>query len=244
MNPVRIKICGLTRREDIAAAVASGADALGLVMWPGSARALDLDTLAALSATVPPFVTRVGLFVDPSVADVEMCLPYLDLLQFHGDESPEFCARFGKPWIKALRMRDDIDLQAAVETYAGAGALLLDAYRPGVPGGTGETFDWQRIPENLTKPVILAGGLTPDNVADAVARVRPYAVDVSGGVEAMHAADTLHATTTQHAAGTRKGIKDPLRIRAFCERVQAMNAALAPAPSRVDSDISRSSTAR
>ncbi|WP_083387378.1 phosphoribosylanthranilate isomerase [Salinicola sp. MIT1003] len=242
MNPVRIKICGLTRREDIAAAVASGADALGFVMWPGSARALDLDTLASLSASVSPFVTRVGLFVDPSVADVEMCLPYLDLLQFHGDESPEFCARFGKPWIKALRMHDDIDLQAAVDTYAGAGALLLDAYRPGVPGGTGETFDWQRIPADLAKPVILAGGLTPDNVADAMARVRPYAVDVSGGVEAMHAADTPSAALAS-AVGTRKGIKDPSRIRAFCERVQAANVSLAPAPSSADPVTPHSFTA-
>ncbi|WP_110654995.1 phosphoribosylanthranilate isomerase [Salinicola halimionae] len=218
MNPVRIKICGMTRREDIAAAVASGADALGFVMWSGSARAISADTLAALSVTVSPFVTRVGLFVEPSVADVEICLPYLDLLQFHGDESPEFCARFGKPWIKALRMHDDIDIEAAVDIYAGAGALLLDAYRPGVPGGTGETFDWQRIPRDLRKPVILAGGLTPDNVADAVAKVRPYAVDVSGGVEVIPAAGD---------EGSRKGIKDPRRIRAFCERVHASNIALA-----------------
>jgi len=227
MNPVRIKICGMTRHEDVAAAIASGADALGFVMWAGSARSIDADTLVSLSATVSPFVTRVGLFVDPDVADVEVCLPYLDLLQFHGDETPDFCARFGKPWIKALRMRDDLDLHAAAEIYAGAGALLLDAYRPGVPGGTGETFDWQRIPGDLAKPVILAGGLTPDNVADAVSQVRPYAVDVSGGVEAVHAAAT-------QVIETRKGIKDPLRVRAFCERVQAMNASLASAPSRVD----------
>lgn len=223
INPVRIKICGLTRREDIVAAVDAGADALGFVMWPGSGRAIDVDTLAALAPTVSPFVTRVGLFVDPDIADVEVCLPYLDLLQFHGDETPEFCARFGKPWIKALRMRDDIDLPQAARAYAGAGALLLDAYRPGIPGGTGEVFDWQRIPGDLAKPVILAGGLTPDNVADAVRQVRPYAVDVSGGVEVELAA----------GQGSRKGIKDPQRIRAFCEQVQASNAArsTAPAPS-------------
>lgn len=241
MNPVRIKICGMTRREDIAVAVAAGADALGFVMWEGSARAIDTDTLAALSATVSPFVTRVGLFVDPSVADVEVCLPYLDLLQFHGDESPDFCARFGKPWIKALRMRDELDLHAAAATYAGAGALLLDAYRPGVPGGTGETFDWRRIPGDLAKPVILAGGLTPDNVADAVAQVRPYAVDVSGGVEALGAAEphdvtaAVDAGDAVHAAATQKGIKDPLRVRAFCERVQAVNASLVGAPPAADS---------
>ncbi|WP_110643128.1 phosphoribosylanthranilate isomerase [Salinicola sp. CPA57] len=234
MNPVRIKICGLTRREDIAAAVASGADALGFVMWPGSGRAIDIDTLAALSVTVPPFVTRVGLFVDPSVADVEVCLPYLDLLQFHGDESPEFCALFSRPWIKALRMHDDIDLQAAADSYAGAGALLLDAYRPGVPGGTGETFDWQRIPGDLAKPVILAGGLTPDNVADAVAQVHPYAVDVSGGVE---------VTSSPDDDTRRKGIKDPRRIRAFCDRVRAANAALHAVSSSADSGTPRSFTA-
>ncbi|WP_110710014.1 phosphoribosylanthranilate isomerase [Salinicola sp. CR57] len=208
IDPVRIKICGLTRAEDIRVAIACGADALGFVMWAGSARAIDADRLAMLSATVSPFVTRVGLFVDPGVADVEACLPYLDLLQFHGDEPADFCARFDKPWIKAIRMRDEIDLGAAAETYSGAGALLLDAFRPGVPGGTGETFDWQRIPDSLAKPVILAGGLTPDNVAAAIMQVRPYAVDVSGGVE------------------SGKGIKDPLRIRAFCAQVQATTAAL------------------
>lgn len=208
IDPVRIKICGLTRAEDIRVAIACGADALGFVMWAGSPRAIDADRLATLSATVSPFVTRVGLFVDPGVADVEACLPYLDLLQFHGDEPADFCARFGKPWIKAIRMRDEIDLGAVAETYSGAGALLLDAFRPGVPGGTGETFDWQRIPDSLAKPVILAGGLTPDNVAAAVMQVRPYAVDVSGGVE------------------SGEGIKDPLRIRAFCAQVQATTAAL------------------
>ncbi|MDH4572783.1 phosphoribosylanthranilate isomerase [Salinicola acroporae] len=212
INQARVKICGLTRAEDIRVAIACGADALGFVMWAGSARAIDVDRLATLSATVSPFVTRVGLFVDPSVADVEACLPYLDLLQFHGDEPADFCARFDKPWIKAIRMRDEIDLVAAAETYAGAGALLLDAFRPGVPGGTGETFDWQRIPDSLAKPVILAGGLTPDNVAAAILQVRPYAVDVSGGVE------------------SGKGIKDPSRVRAFCAQVQATIAALSDAP--------------
>ncbi|MAM57011.1 MAG: phosphoribosylanthranilate isomerase [Salinicola sp.] len=225
INPVRIKICGLTRAEDIRVAIACGADALGFVMWANSGRAIDTDRLATLSATVSPFVTRVGLFVDPGVADVEACLPHLDLLQFHGDEPADFCARFGKPWIKAIRMRDDIDLRKTAETYAGAGALLLDAFRPGVPGGTGETFDWQRIPDSLAIPVILAGGLTSDNVADAITQVRPYAVDVSGGVE------------------SRKGVKDPLRVRAFCERVQATNAALSPTPSDASSLTTNSPTA-
>ncbi|WP_110689479.1 phosphoribosylanthranilate isomerase [Salinicola endophyticus] len=213
MSQVRIKICGMTRREDIHAAVACGADALGFVLWPGSGRAIEPARLAALSAEVAPFVTRVGLFVDADAASVEAALPYLDLLQFHGDESPEFCARFAKPWIKALRMRDGLDLEQAVRRYAGAGALLLDAYRPGVPGGTGETFDWSRIPGDLGKPVILAGGLTPDNVATAIARVAPYAVDVSGGVEARADGGAL-----------RHGIKDPARLRAFCHHVRAAGA--------------------
>lgn len=180
----RVKICGLTRETDVDTAVALGADALGFVMWPGSQRALDEPRLATLAARVPAFVTRVGLFVDQQPALIERCAPYLDLLQFHGNEPPAFCAGFSRPWIKALRMRDGLDLPAAAAAYEGAQALLLDAYRPGVPGGTGETFDWSRIPASLSKPVILAGGLTPDNVADAIAAVHPFAVDVSGGVEA------------------------------------------------------------
>ncbi|MCE8025866.1 MULTISPECIES: phosphoribosylanthranilate isomerase [Halomonadaceae] len=180
----RIKFCGLSREQDVADAVAVGADALGFVLWPGSKRCVDEARLAALSARVPAFVTRVGLFVDQQPELIARCAEHLDLLQFHGDETPAFCAGFGRPWIKALRMRDDLDLHAAAEAYAGAQALLLDAYRPGVPGGTGETFDWSRIPANLAKPVILAGGLGPDNVAQAIELVRPFAVDVSGGVEA------------------------------------------------------------
>ncbi|XUO84011.1 phosphoribosylanthranilate isomerase [Halomonas sp. KM007] len=180
----RIKFCGFTRHEDVAQAVALGVDALGFVMWPRSARGIDPDALAALAAPVPAFVTRVGLFVNPDVALVEACLPHLDLIQFHGDESADFCAQFDRPWIKALRMRDDLDLHQAAQQYAAAQALLLDAYRPGVPGGTGETFDWSRIPAALQKPVILAGGLTVENIAAAVAQVAPYAVDVSGGIEA------------------------------------------------------------
>ncbi|HSP57253.1 MAG TPA: phosphoribosylanthranilate isomerase [Halomonas sp.] len=198
----RIKFCGLTREQDVDAAVAAGADALGFVLWPGSKRGIDASRLARLSARVPAFVTRVGLFVDQSPALIARCTESLDLLQFHGDEPPALCSSFTHPWIKALRMRDGLDLHAAVEAYDGARAVLLDAYRPGVPGGTGETFDWSRIPASLAKPVILAGGLTAANVADAIARVRPFAVDVSGGVEA----DT--------------GIKDPERMLAFVDAVR------------------------
>ncbi|MDF9433088.1 phosphoribosylanthranilate isomerase [Chromohalobacter israelensis] len=201
MQRTRVKICGLTREEDIDAAVAAGADALGFVLWPGSSRAIDEARLARLAARVPAFVTRVGLFVDQADDEIRRCARHLDLVQLHGNESPDDCARLDIPWIKALRMRDGIDLHAEAPRYDAARGLLLDAYRPGVPGGTGETFDWSRIPANLAKPVILAGGLTADNVAEAIHRVRPYAVDVSGGVEA------------------EKGLKDPARIRAFLSQV-------------------------
>ncbi len=180
----RVKFCGLTRPEDVDAAVAAGADALGFVLWSGSKRAIDEARLGELCARVPAFVTRVGLFVDPDPALVARCAVHLDLLQFHGEETPAGCEAAGRPWIKALRMRDGLDLHAAAEAYTGARALLLDAYRPGMPGGTGETFDWSRIPARLAKPVILAGGLTPDNVAAAIMAVKPFAVDVSGGIEA------------------------------------------------------------
>lgn len=206
----RIKFCGLTREEDVDAAVDAGADALGFVLWPGSKRAIDEQRLAALSTRVPAFVTRVGLFVDPSPSLVERCAPHLDLLQFHGDETPAACEAAGRPWIKALRMREGLDLPAAAAAYDGARALLLDAYRPGVPGGTGETFDWSRIPASLAKPVILAGGLTPDNVDAAIAAVGPFAVDVSGGIESA------------------PGVKDATRMAAFLHAVRRADERRAP----------------
>jgi phosphoribosylanthranilate isomerase len=205
----RVKLCGLTRPEDVDAAVALGADALGFVLWPGSRRAIDEARLVALTARVPAFVTRVGLFVDQDPALVARCAASLDLLQFHGDESPAACEASGTPWIKALRMRDGLDLHAAAAAYRGARALLLDAYRPGIPGGTGATFDWSRIPASLSKPVILAGGLTSGNVAEGIGTVRPFAVDVSGGIEAA------------------PGIKDPGRMAAFLEAVRRGDAACA-----------------
>lgn len=201
MQRTRVKLCGLTRPEDVDAAVAAGADALGFVLWPGSRRAVGEARLAALAERVPAFVTRVGLFVDQDPALIARCARHLDLLQFHGEESPAACDAFRRPWIKALRMRDGLDLHAAAAAYRGARALLLDAYRPGVPGGTGETFDWSRIPAGLAKPVILAGGLGADNVAEAIATVAPFAVDVSGGVEAA------------------PGIKDAERMAAFLAAV-------------------------
>lgn len=179
----RVKLCGFTRSEDVKHAVTLGVDALGFVMWPKSARSITPEQLAVLSSQVPAFVTRVGLFVDQSSALINACLPYLDMIQFHGNESAEFCAQFDRPWMKALRMRDTLDLHQAAVEYHQAQALLLDAYRPGVPGGTGETFDWSRIPAQLAKPVILAGGLNATNVGAAITQVAPYAVDVSGGIE-------------------------------------------------------------
>ncbi|WP_075881176.1 phosphoribosylanthranilate isomerase [Vreelandella massiliensis] len=207
INRTRIKFCGLTRAEDIAHAVNLGVDAIGFVMWPKSKRSISVEQLAELAACVPAFVTRVGLFVDQPADVIERCAPFLDLLQFHGDEPPEACQRYKMAWMKALRMRDGVDLHHEAARYQGANALLLDAYRPGVPGGTGETFDWSRIPANLAKPVILAGGLTPGNIGAAVQHVAPYAVDVSGGIEVA------------------PGEKDVAKMQAFVEAVTAANVA-------------------
>nr|WP_298522018.1 phosphoribosylanthranilate isomerase [uncultured Halomonas sp.] len=197
----RVKICGLTREEDVDAAVAAGADALGFVLWPGSKRAIDVERLAQLATRVPAFVTRVGLFVDQPLDFIGRCEPYLDLVQYHGEELPALCSQTKRPWIKALRMREGLDIEAAAQAFDEARGLLLDAYQPGVPGGTGSTFDWSRIPASLAKPVILAGGLTATNVGEAIRAVRPFAVDVSGGVERS------------------PGIKDLARIHAFFDQV-------------------------
>ncbi|MEJ2453513.1 MAG: phosphoribosylanthranilate isomerase [Candidatus Thiodiazotropha sp.] len=195
----RIKICGITRLEDAMAAVRLGADAIGLVFHAPSPRAVDPQQAAAIVRQLPPFITTVGLFVDASRERVKAVLNTvsLDLLQFHGEESPEACSGHGRPWIKAIRMRESVDLEQMRERYAEASGLLLDTYRAGVPGGTGERFDWDRIPPQLCSEIILAGGLDPHNVEQAVHQVRPYAVDVSGGVEAA------------------KGIKDADKMAAF-----------------------------
>lgn len=206
MTVPRVKICGITRIEDGLAAATAGADAVGLVFYEPSPRHVSVSRAAAICASLPPFVTTVGLFVNAPEDAVRRVLSQvpLDLLQFHGDESAQFCSRFSRPWIKAVRMKDDVDLYRCAEAYRGASGLLVDSYVPGIPGGTGETFNWDRLPNDLSLPVVLAGGLHPGNVADAVAQVRPWAVDVSGGVE------------QKNVQGRRSGgIKDPAAIRAF-----------------------------
>ncbi len=176
------------------------------MFYDKSPRAVDVRQARAILAALPPFVTSVGLFVNASrcfIGEVLDAVP-LDVLQFHGDETPEQCEGHGRPWFKALRVRPGDDLHAEARRFAGARAILLDAYVPGVPGGTGERFDWSLIPADLPMPLILAGGLTPDNVTEAIASVRPYGVDVSGGVEAA------------------KGIKDAAKVAAFIRRVRGV----------------------
>ena len=208
MNTPRVKICGITRPDDGRHAARAGADAIGLVFYPPSPRYVSPRQAADIVAALPPFVTTVGLFVDAPPEQIAALLEQvpLDMLQFHGDESPEYCAAFQRPWIKALRMRDGVDPRAEADRYGAAGArgLLVDSYVPGVPGGTGERFDWDRLPADPSLPLVLAGGLDPANVAEAVRRVRPWAVDVSGGVEVLG------------VDGRRQGgIKDPGAVSAF-----------------------------
>jgi phosphoribosylanthranilate isomerase len=202
---VRVKICGITRLQDLHAACDAGADALGFVFYEKSPRKVSVETAAALVRALPPFVQSVGLFVNAEPAFIESVLKAvpLDLLQFHGDETPAGCARFGRPYIKAVRVNRDTDLLKCAADFDAARGLLLDAFVPGVPGGTGERFDWSLIPPNLPKPIILSGGLTPDNVVQAIQRVRPWAVDVSSGVESA------------------KGIKDAQKTAQFIAKAKA-----------------------
>ena len=167
------------------AAVLAGADALGFVFYEGSARSVTAEAAAELVYGLPAMVTTVALFVDAGAAEVDKVCATLSpaLLQFHGDESPEFCTSFGRPWMKALRVGDAGDLGEQFERYKQANAILLDTYRPGQPGGTGETFDWNLVPDSSERPIVLAGGLNSGNVGAAIGAVRPFAVDVSGGVE-------------------------------------------------------------
>ena len=181
----RVKICGVTRPEDAAMAADLGADAVGLNFWPPGSRCIDADRAGEIVSVLPPMVTPVGVFVDPEQRQVEGVLARaaLSVLQFHGDESPSECERYGLPYIKVIRVRGGEDWTEIEARYAGARALLLDSYRRNVPGGTGAVFDWSLAPAERAKPLVLAGGLRVDNVAQAVQTVRPYAVDVCGGVE-------------------------------------------------------------
>ena len=199
----RIKICGITRVEDALICAQYGADAIGLVFYDKSPRNVTIAQAKAIVAALPPFVSVVGLFVNAQLNAIQMAISqvHLDVLQFHGDETPEFCAQFNLPFYKAVRVNSDTNLLQYCLDYSQAQALLLDAYSDAGYGGTGQTFDWNLIPQNLPKLVILAGGLNADNVADAIRKTQPYAVDVSGGVE--------------HS----KGIKDAAKIAAFMQAV-------------------------
>ena len=181
----RVKICGITTPDDGLAVVAAGADAIGLVFHPSSSRAVTLQQAAEIRRRLPPFVVVVGLFVDPQVELVEQAqrLVQLDLLQFHGDEAPEFCEQFQRPFIKAVSAAAITDWSLLAERYRSASGLLIDSGTPDAPGGTGKVFDWSLLPVGLDQPLILAGGLNPGNVARAVSEHHPYGVDVSSGVE-------------------------------------------------------------
>jgi len=203
MKP-RIKICGLTRLEDVQVAVESGADAIGLVFYPPSPRYVDLPTAAMLARAIPPFVCIVGLFVNADAATVNETLAAVPLhvLQFHGDENEGYCRQFNRPYLKAARVKPEMDLLQYAASFPSAQAILLDAFVEGYGGG-GKVFDWSQIPPALAKSIVLSGGLDAGNVGEAIARVRPAAVDVSSGVEAA------------------KGIKDAGKIRAFVGAVRA-----------------------
>jgi phosphoribosylanthranilate isomerase len=203
VSKVRIKVCGLTRNQDVQVAVAEGVDALGFVLYAPSPRAVTAEQAAELIKHAPAFVTTVALFVNESAEEIYRTLSVcsFDLLQFHGDENAEFCRQFNRPYMKAIRVRSADDIQRAVQQYPDTKALLLDAYVENLPGGTGQAFDWRLIPK-LSIPWVLAGGLDANNVADAVNQVKPFAVDVSGGVEAS------------------KGIKDGQKIKDFISEVR------------------------
>jgi phosphoribosylanthranilate isomerase len=198
----RVKICGITRRQDAEFAVEMGADALGLVFYPASPRAISIAQAKEIVDGLAPFVSIVALFVDAEPDNVYACIEALPtvILQFHGNESAEYCEQFGRPYLKAIRMKTNTDLVHIANEYATAAAILLDSYQPGVPGGTGQVFNWSLI-KKVNKPLILAGGLSVANVVSAIEQVQPYAVDVSGGVELA------------------KGIKDKQKITAFMHEV-------------------------
>jgi phosphoribosylanthranilate isomerase len=200
----RTKICGITRLEDAKASVRAGCDALGFVFYKESPRYIALDDFKVIVKELPPFVTKTGLFVNADPAEIEEAIQsgLVNVLQFHGDETPDFCRQFNFPYIKAVAVSSSVDLIQYAKDFHDAEALLLDTYHEHLKGGTGQTFDWNLIPQTLSKPIVLAGGLTVDNVKEAIKKVKPYAVDVSGGVEES------------------KGIKNSLKIQAFIKETQ------------------------
>lgn len=200
---IRVKVCGITRVEDAISVVESGADAIGFVFFEESPRYINHKKAAEIVKAIPPFISKVALFVNALETEIRSVLDTvsIDLLQFHGEESPEECRRYNTPYIKAVRMHEDIDLFQLSGDYSDASALLLDSFVAGIHGGTGQRFDWSRIPSDLNQQIILAGGLTANNVAAAIHEVSPYAVDVSGGVE------------------IGKGIKDAAMIEEFIQEV-------------------------
>ena len=200
----RVKICGITRVEDALAAVNAGADAIGLVFYAPSPRCVNVAQAQKIVAAIPPFVSVVGLFVNAPAAEIQFILSQvrLDIIQYHGDETPDVCKQINLPYYKAIRVKAESNLLQYALEFESAKALLLDTYTEAAFGGTGQVFDWNLIPKNMTKPVILAGGLTAENVAHAIQQVQPYAVDVSGGVEVV------------------KGIKDIAKIAAFMQGVK------------------------
>lgn len=206
----RVKICGVTRTDDALEAVACGVDALGFNFFSGSARYVDADTAEDIIGGLPAFVTSVGVFVDAAPDLVERVLAQapLDLLQFHGNESPEYCQSFNWPYLKAIRATSKEEITSEAARFPDAQGLLIDSVSKGQFGGTGEAFDWQLVPD-LSTPILLAGGLDAGNVGDAIHQVRPFAVDVSGGVEKS------------------KGIKDAVRMRQFMKAVQETDRGLA-----------------
>lgn len=199
----RVKICGITRIEDALAAVYSGADAIGLVFYPPSSRHISIADASVIADALPPFVSVVALFVNATEKKIQEVLSNVrvDLLQFHGDESEAECVQYGLPYLKAIRVKSDTNLIQYAEAYPTASALLLDTFTDSAVGGTGQVFDWSLIPDGISTPIILAGGLTSENVNEAISQVKPFAVDVSGGVEAS------------------KGVKDPVKIAAFMAAV-------------------------
>lgn len=208
MNRTRVKICGITRPEHARAAAGAGADAIGLVFYEPSPRFVTRAQAAAVCAALPPLVSVVGVFVNPAQREVEAVVEGLpvDLLQFHGEEPPDLCAGTGRPYVKAVRVRTREDVVEAAARHPEARALLLDAHHDALWGGTGTRFDWGLVPSGVAHPIVLAGGLTPENVAGAIRRVRPFAVDVSGGVESA------------------PGEKDPARMERFIREVAGAEA--------------------